>query len=104
MLRPTLLRLDDDDHVLVLIFNHLIMDGWSMGVFNRELSALYDAFSTGGLVKLPDLPIQPVDFAVWECRFFRRDRSAAGGILEETPARSHFAVPLAGRRARTGAR
>ena len=64
-----LLRLDDDDHVLVLIFNHIIMDGWSMDIFNRELSAFYDAFSTGGRVKLPELPIQPADFAFWERRF-----------------------------------
>ena len=69
MLRPLLLCLDDDDHVLVLTFNHIIMDGLSMDVFYRELSAFYDAFSTGGRVQLAELPIQPADFAFWERRY-----------------------------------
>ncbi len=71
MLRSLLLRLDDEDHVLVLIVHHIVMDGWSLGIFNRDLSELYEAFSTGRLVRLPDLPFQPADFACWERRHFQ---------------------------------
>ncbi len=71
MLRPLLIRLDDEDHVLVLTFHHIALDGWSLGVFCRELSALYGAHSTGGRATLPDIPFQPVNLAAWERASFR---------------------------------
>ena len=66
LLRGTLLRLAEQEHVLLLTLHHIISDGWSMGVLFRELSALYDAFSTGKPSPLAELPLQYPDFAVWQ--------------------------------------
>jgi len=66
LFRAILLRLSMDDHLLVLNIHHIIADGWSMGVFTRELTTLYEAFSTHMPSSLPDLPIQYADFAVWQ--------------------------------------
>ena len=41
MLRPLLMRLGEDDHLLLLTMHHIASDGWSAGVLMRELSALY---------------------------------------------------------------
>jgi hypothetical protein len=46
--------------------HHIISDAWSAGVFIREISALYDAFSTRKPAQLPELPIQYADFAAWQ--------------------------------------
>jgi aspartate racemase len=66
LLRTSLLRLAEDEHVLLLNMHHIISDGWSMGVFLRELAALYEACSTGKPASLSELPIQYADFAVWQ--------------------------------------
>ena len=47
LMRATLLRLAEDDHVLLLNTHHIISDGWSLGVLLRELAALYEALSRG---------------------------------------------------------
>ncbi|MEH2367591.1 amino acid adenylation domain-containing protein [Nostoc sp.] len=66
LLRVTLLRLEPESHVLVLIMHHIITDGWSMGIFIQELSSLYRAFNLSSPLLLPELPIQYADFAVWQ--------------------------------------
>ncbi|MHC5733251.1 amino acid adenylation domain-containing protein [Nostoc sp.] len=66
LLRVTLLRLGSESHVLVLIMHHIITDGWSMGIFIQELSNLYRGFTVDSPLLLPELPIQYVDFAVWQ--------------------------------------
>jgi amino acid adenylation domain-containing protein len=66
LLRVTLLRLGDKDHVLLLTMHHIISDGWSMGVFVREMVALYEAFSKGRPSPLPELPLQYADFTEWQ--------------------------------------
>ena len=66
MLRVKLLRVSDDDHVMVLTIHHIASDGWSMGVLIKEVATLYEAFSKGGESPLPELPIQFGDFAVWQ--------------------------------------
>jgi Condensation domain len=66
LLRVTLLRLGAEEHVVFLTMHHIVADGWSMGVFVRELVALYEAFSAGTSSRLPELPIQYVDFACWQ--------------------------------------
>src|SRR5207253_1327678 len=47
MIRGQLLRLDDEEHVLLLTLHHIASDGWSRGILTRELSALYNAFRGG---------------------------------------------------------
>src|SRR5262249_3870333 len=56
LLRGVLVRMGDDDHVLLLTIHHIVSDGWSVGVFARELSVLYENFSAGRPSPLPELP------------------------------------------------
>ena len=53
-------------HLLLLTFHHIAIDGWSLGIFVREVTALYRAFSHGQPSPLPPLSIQYADFAVWQ--------------------------------------
>ncbi|PRW95464.1 hypothetical protein C7A07_27045, partial [Pseudomonas fragi] len=66
LLRVTLLRLAEDDHVLVLVQHHIVSDGWSMQLMVEELVQLYAAFSQGRAPDLPDMPIQYADYALWQ--------------------------------------
>jgi amino acid adenylation domain-containing protein len=66
MLRALLLRLADEAYVLLLVMHHIASDGWSMGIFTRELSQLYNAAVRGGSAPLPQLPIQYADYALWQ--------------------------------------
>ncbi|QSQ54056.1 non-ribosomal peptide synthase/polyketide synthase [Xanthomonas translucens pv. undulosa] len=67
--RGQLLRLGEDDHVLLITLHHLVSDGWSMGLLVRELSTLYAAFAQGIPDPLPPLPLQYADIAVWQRRW-----------------------------------
>ena len=66
LMRAVLLRLAVEEHVLLLTMHHIVSDGWSRGVFQRELGVLYDAFTTGKPSALPELSIQYADFACWQ--------------------------------------
>jgi amino acid adenylation domain-containing protein len=66
LLRASLLKLADDDHVLLLTIHHIVSDGWSVGVIITELKAHYEAFARGEESPLPELPIQYADFAHWQ--------------------------------------
>ena len=76
MLRTMLLRLDDQEHVLLIVMHHIAADGWSMGILFRELVVLYEAFSTGSSLSLKELPIQYADFAHWQQQWLQ------GEVLE----------------------
>ncbi|HYO11935.1 MAG TPA: condensation domain-containing protein, partial [Thermoanaerobaculia bacterium] len=66
LLRATLGCLGSGEHLVVLTFHHIASDGWSVGVFLRELSELYAAFAAGRPSPLPDLAVQYADFAAWQ--------------------------------------
>ncbi|HEV7860841.1 MAG TPA: amino acid adenylation domain-containing protein, partial [Pyrinomonadaceae bacterium] len=66
LLRVRLIRLAFEESVLSLMLHHIISDGWSMGVFVQELSALYEAFAQGAPSPLAELPIQYADYAAWQ--------------------------------------
>ena len=70
LLHLSLLRLGDDDHVVVLIMHHIISDAWSIEIFVRELSVLYESYASGGRSPLPELSIQYADYAYWQRRHF----------------------------------
>jgi aspartate racemase len=76
LLQATLLRLDRERHVLLLVIHHITFDGWSARVFVEELAALYDAFVAGKPSPLPELPIQYADFAHWQRQWLQ------GEVLE----------------------
>ncbi|MCP4570816.1 MAG: AMP-binding protein, partial [bacterium] len=76
LVRFTLVRLAADAQVVMATMHHIVSDGWSMGIFLRELAALSDAFSRGESSPLAELPIQYADFAHWQRRWL------AGEVLD----------------------
>jgi amino acid adenylation domain-containing protein/non-ribosomal peptide synthase protein (TIGR01720 family) len=66
LMRIVLLQMDEAEHVFLLTMHHIIVDGWSTDIFMRELALLYEAFSSGKPSSLPELPIQYLDYAVWQ--------------------------------------
>jgi amino acid adenylation domain-containing protein len=94
LLRSELLKLDDEDHVLLLTFHHIVADGWSVSIVGKELSALYGAFHHGAPSPLDELAIQYADFAVWQQErftgamldqkldYWKKQLAGASGVLE----------------------
>ncbi|MCP4656225.1 MAG: amino acid adenylation domain-containing protein, partial [bacterium] len=76
LLRVVLLRLGPGTHVLLLTVHHIVFDGWSTGVFLRELETLYQAAAAGRPSPLGELEVQYADFAVWQRRWL------TGEVLE----------------------
>ncbi|WP_138505990.1 non-ribosomal peptide synthetase [Nostoc sp. PA-18-2419] len=77
LMRSQLIRLGDEENLFILIMHHIISDGWSVGIFMKELSVLYEAFNSGKPSPLPELLIQSADFAAWQRTTF------FGEILEK---------------------
>ncbi|HYG10501.1 MAG TPA: condensation domain-containing protein, partial [Pyrinomonadaceae bacterium] len=63
VLRTTLLRLDEQEHTLLLVTHHIVVDGWAIGILVREFASLYEAFAAHRPSPLPPLALQYVDFA-----------------------------------------
>jgi amino acid adenylation domain-containing protein len=76
LLRTHLVRLGETSHVLVLTVHHIVYDGWSSGVFLRELGALYDQFTTGAEAGLAEPALQYADYALWQREQLTGDRLA----------------------------
>ena len=74
LLRVCLVRLDQHEHVLLVTMHHIISDGWSCGVFFKELSMLYNALVANNLTSLSALPIQYADYAAWQQRELQGER------------------------------
>src|SRR5205085_2519968 len=68
LLRAQLLRLSEDDHILQVVFHHIVFDGGSKAVLFRELGALYAASAP-----LPALPVQYGDYAEWQRSWLQGD-------------------------------
>ncbi|HNB73087.1 MAG TPA: amino acid adenylation domain-containing protein, partial [Acidobacteriota bacterium] len=94
LVRVKVLKLGAQDWVIVVTMHHIVSDGWSVGVFLREIQTLYAAFSQGKPSPLPPLPIQYADFAVWQreklsgavletqLTFWRQQLGDTTGVLE----------------------
>ena len=76
MIRLHILRIADNDHFILLNMHHIISDEWSAEIFNRELSALYQAETRGEPANLPDLPIQYADYAAWQSEWLEGQNEA----------------------------
>ena len=76
LLRGTLLRFAEDDHLWVLTVHHIVSDAWSMGIFVKEMSTLYRALVLGEPAVLPELAIQYVDYAAWQADWLLSDSVA----------------------------
>src|SRR5262249_55511975 len=118
LLRVTLLRLAPQEHLVVVVIHHIASDGWSIGVLNREVAALYGAYAADRPSPLPELPGQYADYAAWQRHWltgaalekqlaYWRER-LAGAVALELPtdnprpaapsyrgATLHFALPAA---------
>ncbi len=70
LLHTALVRLAFDEHLLVFVFDHIVADGLSVGIFLHEFQALYSRHAGGAVAELPELPVQYLDYAEWERRWF----------------------------------
>ncbi|RZI24551.1 amino acid adenylation domain-containing protein [Pseudomonas sp. 770NI] len=66
LLRACLVKAGEQEHYLVLTLHHIVTEGWAMDIFARELSALYEAFIDERDSPLPTLPVQYLDYSVWQ--------------------------------------
>src|SRR5262249_45541433 len=73
LLRMRLLRLVEEEQVLLVTMHHIVSDGWSLGVLVREVATLYTAFAAGQQILLAELPIQCADDAVWQREWLREE-------------------------------
>lgn len=75
LMRVMLVKLAAGEHVLLITVHHIVSDGWSLlSVFPRELAKLYEAHRQGREVRLPALPMQYADFAVWQRQWLSGER------------------------------
>ena len=90
LFRALVAKIHNDEHLLLITAHHIVVDGWSLGVLQRELGAAYAAYTRGEEPGLDELPIQYVDFAGWQ-----RGR-LEGAVLEEqlTYWKQQLAHPL----------
>ena len=77
LIRMRLFQVSEDEHILLRTLHHIVSDGWSEAVFNRELMELYEAFAEGRENPLPPLKVQYADFAIWQRQWL------AMGLLDE---------------------
>ena len=74
LIRASLLKLNEEEHIFLLTMHHIVSDAWSITVFAREFSSLYNAFVNGQSNLLPPLPIQYADFAQWQRDWLQGER------------------------------
>src|SRR6266849_6914481 len=79
LLRVKVLKLGREEHILLRTMHHIVSDGWSEGVFNREFMQLYGAYRGGGGGENPLAPlrVQYADYTLWQREWLE------GGALEE---------------------
>lgn len=99
LIRARLLRLAEQDHVLLLSMHHIVSDGWSINVLLKELQVLYEDHRRDQAPSLPALTIQYADFAIWQrewlqgevldehLRYWREQLAGAPPVLEIPTAR-----------------
>jgi amino acid adenylation domain-containing protein len=104
LLRARLVKLCENEYVVLILMHHIISDGWSLGVLLRELTALYAAGSEGRTAELAPLRVQYRDYAVWQRHWFagealarqmdywREQLVGAAGVLELNSDRPRPAV------------
>src|SRR5262249_9739783 len=78
LFRGKVIRTAEHEHILMLNMHHIISDGWSLGILIRERGLGLDALRRDRLPELPPLPIQYVDYSVWQRRWLEED-----GALEQ---------------------
>lgn len=94
LMRVRFIQIAEHDYGVLFAFHHIIFDGWSAGVFFKELNQLYTAKTNGQSIELPELVIQYADFASWqkewlqgaaleqEMAFWKQHLTGAPGLIE----------------------
>jgi len=77
LIRVKLLRLREEEHVLLVTMHHIVSDGWSSRIMVREFSQLYRTYVRGQEPSLPELKVQYADYAAWQREWLQ------GEALEE---------------------
>jgi aryl carrier-like protein len=93
LVQTTLLRLREDQYILLVTLHHLISDGSSMVIFGQDLGAIYQAFSQGQPSPLPELPIQYADFVVWQRQWLQGEVLATLQSYWQQRLGAHLVVP-----------
>ena len=99
LIRGRLLRLSQEEHVLLISQHHLVSDGWSVGVMVREVATLYAAFSTGKADRCR-AGISYADYAAWQRSGSGRGTRTTDRFLARTSARRAPLLTLPTDRAR----
>ncbi|KAB8334020.1 non-ribosomal peptide synthetase, partial [Scytonema tolypothrichoides VB-61278] len=73
LVRASLFKLTETEHVLLLVIHHIVSDGWSMGILVREITAVYQAVYSQKSIRLQKLPIQYADFAIWQQQWLQQE-------------------------------
>ncbi|KAF9349148.1 hypothetical protein BGX34_002012, partial [Mortierella sp. NVP85] len=84
MIRVLMVQIDNNEHVFMVTQHHIVSDGWSSAIFNRELSTLYSAYCYGESDPLPPLSIQYPDYAAWQRQWLTGDRLEAHATYWKT--------------------
>ncbi|MEM7583893.1 MAG: amino acid adenylation domain-containing protein [Acidobacteriota bacterium] len=104
LIRFALIALASEEHVVLVNMHHIVSDGWSAGIFLKEMATLYDAYSRGEPSPLPELRLQYADYAHWqrgwlseealdaELAFWKETLEGAPGVLELPTDRPRPAV------------
>ena len=104
LLRLALLRLGEQEHILVVTMHHIVADGWSMGILVRDVTSSYRALANGQPCPLPHPPIQYADYAHWQAgrlsgewfepqlAYWRKRLDGASGAFELPTPKPRLAV------------
>jgi len=78
LIRAKIIKLNNDEHILLLNMHHIISDGWSIDILFKELGTILTASEQESKVTLPDLPIQYADYSIWQRKWIKES-----GVFEE---------------------
>ena len=77
MLRASLIKIAEEDHVLVVTMHHIASDGWSISILVKEVVELYESYISDRPAQLPELKVQYADYAIWQREYLQ------GEVLEK---------------------
>jgi amino acid adenylation domain-containing protein len=73
LLRPILVHLDEELHLLILVIHHIVTDGWSIALLFGEVTKCYAALVKNETPELPELPLQYAEYAQWQREYMSGD-------------------------------